>query len=69
LGEVNPLQKHMKVSTLYTLATASLLAFALTGCKQTPIRTTVLPGHSAAGDGLASDQAKPLDLERRRVGA
>jgi peptidoglycan-associated lipoprotein len=52
----------MKVSTLYTLATASLLAFALTGCKQTPIRTTVLPGHSAAGTGLASEQSKPMDL-------
>ncbi len=50
----------MKISTLLTLATASLLAFALTGCKQTPIRTTVLPGHSVAGNTLAA--SAPLDL-------
>jgi peptidoglycan-associated lipoprotein len=51
----------MKISTLLTFATASLLAFTTTGCKQTPIRTTVLPGHDAAGAALTG-RTTPPDL-------
>jgi len=49
----------MKTSTLLTLAAASLFAITMTGCKQTPIRTTVLPNHSDAGTSLASKSATP----------